>query len=61
MVNFPGFNVKVDTNAILMTTICKSHPDVEEGGIISLISISYMSNLKSFALRITIGDPHLIA
>lgn len=31
------------------------------GGIISLISTSYISNLKSFALIITIGEPHVIA
>ena len=31
------------------------------GGTISLISRSYMSNLKSFALSITIGEPHVIA
>jgi hypothetical protein len=33
---------------------------MDEGGIISLTSTSYISNLKSFALRITIGEPHVI-
>ena len=34
---------------------------IDSGGTISLISKSYMSNLKSFALSITIGEPHVIA
>ena len=32
----------------------------EEGGIIALTSTSYISNLKSFALIITIGESHVI-
>ena len=34
--------------------------EMDEGGIISLTSTSYISNLKSFDLRITIGEPHVI-